>query len=87
MGSISRLSKFTLHLIMTRVFEYGFLWSGPELSLYKTGDTAGAKPLFSENISKGLSIMLSIMMATDKQADGDPFYPEFKTFWPRENFD
>jgi hypothetical protein len=86
-GSISHLSKFTMHLIMTRVFEYGFLWSGPELSLYKTDDMAGEKPPFSENISKGLSVMLSIMMATNKQADGDPFYPEFKTFWPRENFE
>jgi hypothetical protein len=89
MGSVSRLSKFTIHLIMSRVFEYGFLWSGPELSLYKTENKTGPASSFEESISKGLSVMLSIMMATEKQVGGapDPFYPEFGTFWPRENFD
>jgi hypothetical protein len=87
MGSISQLSKFTMHFILGRVFEYGFLWSGPEMSIYKGEDLPGPKPFLFENISKGLSVMLSIMTATDKKVEGDPFYPEFSTFWPRKSFD
>ena len=87
MGSVSQLSKFTMHLILGRVFEYGFLWSGPEMSIYKGEDLPGSKPFLFENISKGLSVMLSIMMATDDKVRGDPFYPEFKTFWPHNSFE
>lgn len=74
---------------MTRIFEYGFLWVGPEMSLYGADDMSGSTPAFQEDISKGLSVMLSIMMATEKQATGGPdaFYPKFRTFWPRESFD
>jgi hypothetical protein len=76
-----------MHLIMERIFEYGFLWVGPENSLYKTDDPPSPKTSFEENISKGLSVMLSIMMATNEQVKGSPFYPEFRTFWPRPGFD
>jgi hypothetical protein len=44
MGSISHMSKFTIHLILNRVFEYGFLWSGPEMSIYKSGVAPDPKP-------------------------------------------
>jgi hypothetical protein len=59
MGSISHMSKFTMHLILNRVFEYGFLWSGPEMSIYKGGDAPEPKPFLYENVSKGLSVIVN----------------------------
>jgi hypothetical protein len=83
MGSISHMSKFTMHLIVLRVFEYGFLWSGPEISLYGNDDDPKSKAALHDNISKGLSAMISIVSATQGERDGDPFFPEFETYWPR----
>ena len=83
MGSISHMSKFTIHLILLRVFEYGFLWVGPEAALYKVEGKRQSKIDLDENIRKGLSIMLSIVQSVDHRPDNDPLYPEFKTFWPR----
>lgn len=82
MGSVSQMSKFTMHLILLRVFEYGILWSGPEIALYKNKDELRPQPYLFENISKGLSMMLSIVRTLDEQPKGDPFFPEFKTYWP-----
>jgi hypothetical protein len=85
MGSISHMSKFTIHLILLRVFEYGFLWAGPEIGLYKSQEQLKAEPYLYENIAKGLSMMLSIVQTVDDSHVGDPFYPEFRTYWPMPN--
>ncbi len=82
MGTISPMSKFTIHLILLRVFEYGLLWLGPEAALYKT-EGARKKTDMDENITKGLSMMLSIVQSVDRPRQGDPLYPEFKTYWPQ----
>jgi hypothetical protein len=87
MGSISHMSKFTIHLILLRVFEYGLLWSGPEIALYKSEGKSIQKPTLHDHISKGLSALLSMIKMLGETSDGDPFYPDFKTYWPRENFD
>jgi hypothetical protein len=86
MGSISHMSKFTIHLILLRVFEYGLLWSGPQIALYKSDDSPERKPMLHDHISKGLSALLSMVKMLGEKLDGDPFYPDFKTYWPRENF-
>ena len=83
MGTISHMSKFTMHLILLRVFEYGLLWSGPKISLYKGENSESGKPALYENISRGLSVLLSIVKATNERPDNDPFFPEFMTYWPR----
>jgi len=85
MGSISHMSKFTIHLILLRVFEYGFLWLGPEAGLYNGDDNREPKIDLRENISKGLEMMFSIVNSIHERDDGDPLFPEFKTFWPRPN--
>lgn len=82
MGSISHMSKFTMHLILLRVFEYGFLWLGPESALYKGDAHREQKIDLQENISKGLGMMLSIVSSIDSRGDGDPLFPEFMTYWP-----
>jgi hypothetical protein len=33
-------------------------------------------------LSKGLSMVFSIVSSVDKGTKGDPFYPEFNTYWP-----
>lgn len=86
MGAISHMSKFTMHLVLLRIFEYGLLWSGPEASLYKSEKMSRRKSPLDDNISKGLSAMLSAIKMLGEQRDGDPFYPEFKTYWPRSYF-
>jgi hypothetical protein len=86
MGSISHMSKFTVHLILLRVFEYGLLWSGPEIALYKSENAPDQKPMLHDHISKGLSALLSMVKMLGEESDGSPFYPSFKTYWPRENF-
>jgi hypothetical protein len=86
MGSISGLSKFTIHLILLRVFEYGILWSGPENAAYKGGEESAVKPSLYHNISLGLGVMLSIVKMLGEELDGEPFYPEIKTYWPRKSF-
>lgn len=87
MGSISQMSKFTIHLILIRMFEYGLLWSGPEIGLYKEGVNSKLKQTLHDNISKGLSVLLSMVKMLGEQVKGDPFFPDFKTYWPRSNFD
>ena len=87
MGSISHMSKFTMHLILNRVFEYGFLWSGPEMSIYKSDVVSKPEPFLRENISKGLSVLLSIVQTTSEGSRGDPLFPEFETYWRRESSD
>jgi hypothetical protein len=82
MGSVSHMSKFTIHLILLRVFEYGLLWAGPEISLYKSTSAFEPEPFLHENLSKGLSVMLSIVRMIDQIPDKDPFYPDFQTYWP-----
>jgi hypothetical protein len=86
MGVISPMSKFTIHLILLRVFEYGILWAGPENAIYKGDDQLANKSTLHENLSKGLNMMLSIVMMLNERSDGDPFFPEFKTYWPQVNF-
>ena len=86
MGSISQMSKFTIHLILLRVFEYGWLWSGPEIALYKNNQAPRRKPMLHDHISKGLSALLSMVHMLGEKVEGDPFYPNFETYWPRENF-
>jgi len=81
MGAVSHMSKFTMHLIFLRVFEYGILWCGPKLSLYRPkGRRANTK--YYEMLSKGLSMVFSIVSSVDTGTKGDPFYPEFNTYWP-----
>jgi hypothetical protein len=87
MGSISHMSKFTIHLILLRVFEYGLLWSGPEIALYKSSQGTKRKPMLHDHISKGLSVLLSMVKMLGEKPNGDPFYPDFQTYWPRENFE
>lgn len=87
MGAVSRMSKFTIHLILLRVFEYGLLWSGPEIALYNNDESLHHRPPLYENIEKGLSVLTSIVKMIDERRQGDPFYPEFKTYWPQENFE
>lgn len=84
LGQVSHMSKFSIHLLLLRVFEYGFLWSGPEMSLYKSEEGTVESSL-SENISKGLSMLLSIVMSAGGDEKSEhPFYPEFKTYWPQQ---
>jgi hypothetical protein len=82
MGAVSHMSKFTIHLILLRVFEYGMLWAGPEISLYKGNNEFKPEPFVHENVSKGLSVMLSIVQMMDQTLAKDPFYPDFQTYWP-----
>lgn len=86
MGSISHMSKFTMHLILLRVFEYGILWSGPEIGLYR-GDKSITKSTLHDNIEKGLSVLFSIVMTLNDPKEEDPFYPKFQTYWPKQNFE
>jgi hypothetical protein len=85
MGSISHMSKFTIHLILLRVFEYGLLWLGPEAALYKRDDGQEQNVELQDNISKGLGMMMSIVSSVDQREEGDPLYPKFKTYWPMSN--
>jgi hypothetical protein len=83
MGSVSRMWKFTVHLTLLRVFEYGILWSGPKIGLYRS-DKAPAEDSFLHHvISKGLSVMASIVRMADESEEGEPLFPEFMTYWPR----
>jgi hypothetical protein len=84
LGQVSHMSKFSIHLLLLRIFEYGFLWSGPEISLYKN-DEGAVESSLSENISKGLSVLLSIVKSAESSEDGQhPFFPEFKTYWRQQ---
>jgi hypothetical protein len=85
MGSVSQMSKFTMHLILLRVFEYGLLWVGPEANLYK--GVKGAKPpRFKKELLRCLNIVFSIVYSVDQDRGPNAFFPEFKTYWPRSNF-
>jgi hypothetical protein len=86
-GSVSHMSKFTMHLILLRAFEYGILWSGPKIGLYKNEEKPAVDPFLHHVISKGLSVMASILRMADESKDGEPLFPEFKTYWPRESFE
>jgi hypothetical protein len=84
MGSVSQMSKFTIHLILLRVFEYGILWVGPEANLYRR--VKGAKaPQFRKMLLRCLSIVFSIIYSVDQAPKPNEFFPEFKTYWPRPN--
>jgi hypothetical protein len=87
MGSISHMSKFTIHLILYRIFEYGFLWVGPEIGLYKSERNVGPEPKLHKNLQKGLSALLSMVAMLGDRPKGNPFYPNFETYWPRQNFE
>lgn len=86
MGSISQMSKFTIDLILWRVFEYGLLWSGPEISLYKARDELKERSVLCDYLEKGLTVLFSIVAMLGEKRSLDPFYPKFQTYWPRENF-
>jgi hypothetical protein len=83
LGSVSHMSKFTMHLILWRVFEYGILWSGPKIGLYRSNKESEVHPFLHHVISKGLSVMASIVKMADESKEGEPLYPEFMTYWPR----
>lgn len=84
MGSVSPMSKFAMHLILLRIFEYGILWVGPTIGMYRSGGEPGAKPTLYDNLSKGLSVMLSIVTSVGGgDEEKHPFFPEFETYWPR----
>jgi hypothetical protein len=87
MGSISQMSKFTIHLILFRVFEYGLLWVGPEIGLYKSDGDSKPKPPLHKIVTKGLSALMSMVAMLGERPEGDPFYPKFETYWPRQNFE
>lgn len=82
LGTVSHLSKFTMHLILLRVFEYGILWTGPKIGLHRSEPNKEQPPLY-DRISKGLSVLLSIVKEMDSRPTNDPFFPEFQTYWPR----
>lgn len=87
MGSVSQMSKFTIHLILLRIFEYGILWVGPEANLYKAGGKR--KPLrFKKMLLRCLNVVFSIVSSVGQAGDGpNVFFPKFKTYWPRRNFE
>jgi hypothetical protein len=81
LGGVSHMSKFTIHLILLRVFEYGILWSGPKASLYKGDGPAPPRSGLHENIQRGLSAVFSIVTTVDIEGPNE-IYPEFQTHWP-----
>jgi hypothetical protein len=87
LGSISQMSKFTIHLIILRIFEYGILWSGPKIGIYKSIGEPNVDSFLHHVISKGLGVVASIVRTVDGNGrDRDEmFYPEFKTYWPNPN--
>ncbi|WP_315807111.1 MULTISPECIES: hypothetical protein [unclassified Bradyrhizobium] len=86
LGTTSPMSKFTMHLILLRIFEYGILWTGPKLGLYKAENKFDAVDPFLHNmLSKGLNVIASILRTVDNPGEPNPFFPEFQTYWPRPN--
>lgn len=85
LGSVSQMSKFTMHLILLRVFEYGILWVGPEAKLYKSTGTTGPTR-HKKEILRCLNIIISIVMSVDQDQGPNALFPDFKTYWPRPNF-
>lgn len=81
MGSVSHMSKFTMHLIFLRIFEYGMLWVGPDAGLYR--GLAGTKLSRSKkkDISRYLSMVFSIVVAVNEDRKPSALFPEFETYW------
>jgi hypothetical protein len=86
MGVISHMSKFSMHLIFLRVFEYGMLWVGPDAHIYKWSEGRKPKNLSKHKkmLSQGLSAVYSIVVCVNDDDKPSPFFPEFQTYWPRK---
>jgi hypothetical protein len=81
------MSKFTIHLILLRLFEYGLLSVGFEADLYGKQRLA-KKPRVKRMLSRCLNVVFSIIYSLDQSGVGpNVFFPEFKTYWPRSNFE
>src|SRR5262249_52540016 len=82
-GAISQMSKFTVHLIAIRAFEYGILWVGTEANLYKGSKSSKRKSRTAKLISSTLSMVFSIVFTVDQDEGPNELFPEFDTYWPK----
>jgi hypothetical protein len=85
-GRISQMSKFTIHLIAIRAFEYGMLWVGPEANLYMDNQNDKRKSRLEKLLSSTLSMVFSIISTVDQSKGPNELFPEFKTYWPAKAF-
>lgn len=85
-GEVSKMSKFTIHLLLYRIFEYGFLWILPMVSSRKKENKID-KELY-ESVTKAFSVIFSIFTTVDEDRGlkNDPFFPEFRTYWQRADW-
>ena len=79
------MSKFTMHLIFLRVFEYGMLWVGPDANIYKPSVGMRTRR-FKKQLNRCLNIVFSIVFTVNNDRKPNPFFPEFKTYWPSKSF-
>lgn len=87
LGSVSPMSKFTLHLIFLRIFEYGILWVGPDAGLYRGASDTKWNRSKQKDISKYLSMVFSIVVTVNDNQESSDLFPEFETYWPRPRRD